>query len=274
MPAAYTHDRLGREVRALVTGEVRRTIDTHPHLFTIGLQGPDILFYHKPLLKNPVKNIGHAIHGEPGITFFRHASEVVKSHRHNPTNYGTHLSYLYGFLCHFILDTLCHGMINQIAEETGVCHSAVESLLDRAFMLRDGVNPARYKPTAHLVPSPENAAVIKDFYPGTTINQIKKGVAGMVFYCNILVMSTETKRKLFSVLLSRNKDLMGHIIPAESNPLCETAIEEIMGLYEKAKSRIPSLLAQLPDFTDEIFQYNFNASAADAAEKQMGETSL
>lgn len=265
MPAAYTHDRLGKEVRALVTGEVQRIIDTHPHLFTIGLQGPDILFYHKPLTPNPVKSMGHTIHEKPGTDFFRHASEVVRNHGHNPTEYGTHLSYLYGFLCHFTLDTLCHSVINRTAEETGVCHSAVESLLDRAFMLRDGVNPARHKPTAHLVPSPENAAVIKDFYPGTTIHQIKKGVVGMVFYCNLLVMSTEAKRKVFNFLLGRNEDLMGHMIPAESNPLCETAIEEIMGLYEKAKSQIPALLAQLPDFTDEIFQYNFNSAAKNTA---------
>ena len=263
MPAAYTHDRLGQQIRTLAAGEIRRIIDTHRQLFTIGLQGPDIFFYYKPLFKNTVKEIGHHVHHESGVTFFRRAGEVVRNHSHNPTEYEAHLAYLYGFLCHFTLDVLCHGVINRTVKETGVCHSAVESLLDRAFMLRDGVDPARHKPTAHLVPSPENAVVIKDFYPGTTIDQVKKGVSGMVTYCNILVMPTEAKRKLFDVLLrltGNYEDLMGHIIPTGSNPACETAIEEIIGLYEEAKERIPPLLEQLPDFTDEIFRYNFNST--------------
>lgn len=262
MPAAYTHDRMGREIRSLITGETRRIIDTHPQLFNIGLQGPDLLFYYKPLSKNTVKAMGHDIHQKSGEEFFRHAEQIVRNHTDHPTMYDAHLAYLYGFLCHFTLDVLCHGTINRTVKETGVCHSAVESLLDRTFMLRDGVDPARHKPMAHLVPSPENAAVIKDFYPGTTIDQVKKGVAGMVTYCNLLVMPTEAKRKLFGFLLrftGNYEDLLGHIIPAESNPACDTAIVEIIGLYEEAKARIPFLLEQLPDFTDEIFHYNFNS---------------
>ena len=49
------------------------------HLALIGLHGPDILFYYKPLKSNLVNRIGYGMHGRPGIEFFRHAVKVIEN---------------------------------------------------------------------------------------------------------------------------------------------------------------------------------------------------
>lgn len=49
MPSTYAHYRLGQEVLDNLTGGIKSTILNHKELYDIGLHGPDILFYYKPL---------------------------------------------------------------------------------------------------------------------------------------------------------------------------------------------------------------------------------
>ena len=49
MPAAYTHYRFGRDVLALLPEELRSVITAHRALYDIGLHGPDIFFFYRPL---------------------------------------------------------------------------------------------------------------------------------------------------------------------------------------------------------------------------------
>ena len=49
MPSTYAHYRLGQQVRRELEGNERKIIEKYPQLYLIGLHGPDILFYYKPL---------------------------------------------------------------------------------------------------------------------------------------------------------------------------------------------------------------------------------
>lgn len=60
MPSTYAHYRLGQQVRRELEGNERKIIEKYPQLYLIGLHGPDILFYYKPLRPNPVNQIGYA----------------------------------------------------------------------------------------------------------------------------------------------------------------------------------------------------------------------
>ena len=62
MPAAYTHYRFGRDVLALLPEELRGVITAHRALYDIGLHGPDIFFFYRPLGHNSVIRLGHALH--------------------------------------------------------------------------------------------------------------------------------------------------------------------------------------------------------------------
>ena len=52
MPSTYAHYIFGQQIRGRLSGYERKVIDKYPELFNIGLHGPDILFYYRPLCKN------------------------------------------------------------------------------------------------------------------------------------------------------------------------------------------------------------------------------
>ena len=52
MPSTYAHYIFGQQIRGRLSGYERKVIDKYPELFNIGLHGPDILFYYRPLGKN------------------------------------------------------------------------------------------------------------------------------------------------------------------------------------------------------------------------------
>ena len=54
MPSTYAHYRIGQEVYGKLEGEPKKIIEKYKELYDIGLHGPDILFYYKPLYEHPV----------------------------------------------------------------------------------------------------------------------------------------------------------------------------------------------------------------------------
>ena len=113
MPSTYAHYRMGREVAEELTGEAWHTLSMYRQLYLIGLHGPDILFYYKPLKSNAINGIGYGMHGRPGIEFFEHAVKVIE----NKDNKAPYLAYMYGVMCHFALDVTCHGYIDEKIEQ-------------------------------------------------------------------------------------------------------------------------------------------------------------
>ena len=121
MPSTYAHYIFGQQIRGRLSGYERKVIDKYPELFNIGLHGPDILFYYRPLGKNKVNQLGSRIHNESGAKFFVHAAKALHTH----DQYEKHLAYVYGVLCHFALDEICHGYVEQAVKETGLAHMLV-----------------------------------------------------------------------------------------------------------------------------------------------------
>ncbi|MFR8208979.1 hypothetical protein [Hominenteromicrobium sp.] len=71
MPAFYTHYRFGCDVLKQLPEDIRSICTAHRGLFDIGLHGPDIYFFYRPVLPNKVNRIGYAAHtSAPGATFY------------------------------------------------------------------------------------------------------------------------------------------------------------------------------------------------------------
>lgn len=109
MPSTYAHYRLGQEIRKKVPEDIRECIEKNQQLFNIGLHGPDILFYYKPLKANEINGIGYGMHERPGEEFFKYAKKVIRKNNEKPA----YLAYVYGFICHFALDVSCHAYIDE-----------------------------------------------------------------------------------------------------------------------------------------------------------------
>lgn len=262
MPTTYTHYRLGRGVRKLLDRDERRIIEANIELFQIGLHGPDILFYYKPLGSNPVSRIGHEQHEKPGIEFFENACNVIREQ----INTAPYLAYIYGVICHFALDVCCHGYIAEAIEETGISHAELEAELDREFMEKDGLNPLSFKPTGHIKPSRYNARIIAGLYPDVFPEEVHKALKGIRFYCNLLVAPSKTKREIIykCLRLSGNYDgMQGMIIKYERNPKCVDTTKKLVRLYNKAGKLAVKLIEEFHsnlDGTkpfDSVYQYSF-----------------
>lgn len=80
MPGTYAHYAFGKKVLAQVDDEIKNIILKNMDLFFIGLHGPDILFYYKPLIyNNPTSKLGHNIHNENSNIFFEKARSIIKN---------------------------------------------------------------------------------------------------------------------------------------------------------------------------------------------------
>ncbi len=243
MPAIYAHYRMGNEALKYLDGHIEKIIRENNELYQIGLHGPDILFYYRPLQSNAVNRLGHKLHDGSGKAFFGRAAETIKA-RKDPDRY---LAYLYGALCHFALDVSCHGDIESTVKTDKISHAEIESELDRDLMVRDGLDPVRHVLTNHIVPSMENAEVISAFYEGVTAAEIKKALEGIISYSGLLLAPSKTKRNfiLFALKLSGHYEGMhGMMINLEPNPACAESTARLWTLYQDAVKRVVPMIKE------------------------------
>lgn len=231
MPTTYAHYAFGRDVLQKLNSDLKNTIMNNIDLYNIGLHGPDILFYFKPLKSNEVSSLGHDIHSRTADAFFESARKTITE----SSSPEADLSYVAGFICHYMLDSQCHPQIRKYEDK--FTHSEIEAELDRALMLKDGLNPLSFKPTSHINPTMENARCICEFFSGVTGEQVQKALKSMKFYLNVLVAPGRVKRFVISGLLrvSGNYESMIHLMMKyEPDKEFEKINENLLQLYEEA----------------------------------------
>lgn len=246
MPTTYTHHRFGNDVFSRLPAPLQEKISPYRALFDIGLHGPDFLFYYKPLSKNPVNQLGHRMHDQPGKTFFMQAVPTLTHMDQSDAGFA----YICGFLCHFALDSTCHPYIEQQVRATGVTHSEIESELDRLYMIQDGLDPIRHKPANHLTASDFQADVIQTFFPAVSKQEIFQALKGIRRYCNFLVAPSRLKRKLIfaGLKIAGCYDFIhGMIVNYQPNPICVPVCQTLEQLYESAIPKALSMIGTYPD---------------------------
>ncbi|MGN0413113.1 MAG: zinc dependent phospholipase C family protein [Lachnospiraceae bacterium] len=273
MPSTYAHYRMGQEVRSCLGEKEKKIVETYPELFSIGLHGPDILFYYHPIIKNEVKKIGSEMHEKSGKDFFQAAAKVVNATKEKEA----YLAYLYGFICHFALDVTCHGYIGEKEAASGLSHSEIETEFDRMLMVADGLDPIRKKLTDHIVPSMENAEIIQAFFDGVDSAHVKMALDGMITCHNILLAPSKSKRFVIGTLMRLAgcyEKLHGLMVNFEKNPQCEDSTEKLGILYTKAKELAIQLIPEYQDYLDgkgklnPIYDYNFGSQLIEKERKE------
>ena len=267
MPSTYAHYRFGKEVYKRLPDDIRELIGDEKRLFLIGLHGPDILFYYKPLGRNQVNSIGFDMHDRPACEFFDRALCELEKNRAANTN--AMRAYIYGFICHYALDHACHTYVEEKIHESGVSHTEIEVEFDRMLMTMDGLDPLSHKLTEHISTDMRSAAAISHFFPELKAEDIQRSLKSMITYNNLLVAPGSFKRALlYSVLfLSGNYgDMHGLIVNRKPNPKCTDSNEKLLGLY---KAAIPCCISDILHFTqvlenggdklDERFSHTFGA---------------
>lgn len=230
MPASYTHYDFGQAVYKKLSKELKEVIDENKEAYNIGLNGPDILFYFKPLSKNAINNFGHEMHRQKASEFFNEAKKHILENKEG-------IPYILGFICHFILDSNCHPEIDRAMEESGVSHGEIEAELDGRIMRGNNLNPQEVNAGAHIIATRKNAKIISSFYQTINEDDIYKSLKSVRFYNQILMCQNEFKRKIIKGGLSKIKgseSFSKMIINIVPNPKCKSSIDKLLVLYDKS----------------------------------------
>lgn len=262
MPANYAHRRFGREVLKSLEGALKSKIEKYPDLYQVGLHGPDILFFYKPLKKNPVSLLGERIHQEPGRIFFENAKTIIKNSKEKDASF----SYIFGVLNHFILDATSHGYVEEKEEQSGISHAEIESEFDRFLLLKDDKDPRTFDINSHIKISENLAKHIAPFYGITTL-EILKSIEGMIRVGKIIRPENQLKVSIVHSLMKLFGIYHGYkglVINIKGNQNCNDSNEMLFGLYNSALETASTYIKNLELFIKDekelcpFFDTNFN----------------
>ena len=109
MPGFTTHYILGvKAYNDLPNSLLKRVISKYRWLYQLGLQGPDIFFYNIPILRHrDYRNVGSYMHEAHVNDFFSVCLKRIGEIR-SQQQQAQAISYLSGFFCHYIGDSICH----------------------------------------------------------------------------------------------------------------------------------------------------------------------
>lgn len=250
MPTTYTHYRFGQDVKKCLPIEIQKIINNNIDLFNIGLHGPDILFYYKPLTNNNIRKFGSFLHDQKSSIFFDKAAKIINSCS-DSNNKDAALSYILGFICHFTLDCEAHKYIEKKIAESTVNHYEIESEFDGYLLSKDNLDPTSTILTNHIKNNNIIDETISMFYDNISSLDINKTLNSMVFYLNHLVVPSKMKRKfIYSLLnISGNSPLCGLIINYIPNPQCKDSNEILMNIYNE---RIPKAVELIINYCDVV----------------------
>lgn len=242
MPSNYAHHRFGVQLLPTLPADVRASVAQHRNLFDVGLNGPDLFFFHSFVGHTPTGKLGTRFHRQSGREFFTRVCDALR-----PAPNDASLAYLYGVLAHYCLDSHCHPFVGECVNRGEVSHTALESDFDRYLLQLDGKRAPNCKPNRPLRRlSRADCAVVSRFYAPATPSDIA--------YCNnkmrfaIATLSTGNPA-LHAVVKAAVSTVApkgaGMILPRQSNPRLIRLDEELLARYRTALARYPELLASL-----------------------------
>ena len=109
MPGFTTHYIMGMKAyNDMKYQPLKHIIAKYRWLYQLGLQGPDMFFYNIPILRHrDYRNVGSYMHEHHVNDFFRcyltHLSRLTSRQQREQG-----LSYLAGYICHYVGDSICH----------------------------------------------------------------------------------------------------------------------------------------------------------------------
>lgn len=109
MPGFTTHYLLGvKAYNNLPSSYLKHVISKYHWLYQLGLQGPDIFFYNIPIIRHrDYRNVGTYMHENCVNQFFKtYLTTLTKIESRQQREEA--ISYYAGFLCHYIVDSICH----------------------------------------------------------------------------------------------------------------------------------------------------------------------
>lgn len=169
MPGFITHLIFGEQTKSFIESrETVKILDSHQSCFGLGLQGPDIFFYHIPAYLLYKNNIGNIMHRSNIMLFFEN---LINARNSFEDNHDRRIcdAYILGFIGHYSLDVTCHPYIyyksdhftnlkrsssydfgKHVSLETDIDHVILQhykNLLPSQFDYSSAVTPSKHEKT-------------------------------------------------------------------------------------------------------------------------------
>lgn len=244
MPTTYAHWRFGDRCIKTLPEELQEIINKNRNIFNFGVHGPDIFFYYDCLKHNDVNQFGTDLHDIPFGETLKKIKPIYKTIEEKEAA----VSYILGFVCHFTLDSYCHGYIErreEVSKETSkpTTHGILESQLDKYFLIKDGYDPFKKKVTKTLKLSRQIGKVIGELFPEIGPDKAYKSISDQKFYLNLLKDSNNLKRDILKALMDAAKapQFKDLLLTTNDYPELEDAMLRLDKLFEKAIEHYPSL---------------------------------
>jgi len=140
MPAATTHNEFSKDLYRSLPSNIKNKI-TNIHMFNLGNQGPDFFFHdYMGITPNSYMKFGEKLHHDK-------IYEIVMSLYKNCKDDDDLISYFYGYLGHYSLDSLAHQLVyydvdvllNSDKNTEIVNHFKCESVIDIHMLNKQGL---------------------------------------------------------------------------------------------------------------------------------------
>lgn len=228
MPNYYAHLEFGRRVMDAMPLTLRRQVEREKDAFTLGLYGPDPLMFYHPFHQNRVKRLGHAIHRQSMRPVAERLRKAVEEGKPQATGYAA------GLLCHFALDSACHAYIDAQAAQGAATHGALEAELDRALMLRVGLDPMRDTPIPPIQLPEAFDQTIPAVYPGVSARQFKSGYDLFCKASRLLTLAGGTRIRAWADRFAQRHPafagIRGMVLSREPDPACAASSQALSEL--------------------------------------------
>lgn len=242
MPSHYTHYRFGTAILATLPADTRRSIQRFRRLYDVGLHGPDLFYYCNPLTQRSIASLGIKYHEQTGRAFFGRVCRAIRMERSEAAT-----AYLYGVLCHYVLDSVLHPAVLQAAQECGVTHLELETEFERYLLETDRKLPPNGKRlTAHLKLTDGECDTVARFYPPANAKTVRGALASSVRAVRMLTTTEGAGRLVLEKGLGLlGKDSRGLLLSTKADPRCTRMNEPLMEHYMQAVEEFPVYLEQI-----------------------------
>lgn len=231
MPSAFTHYRFACAVQDKLHDNLKKITEKNRDLYLIGAHGPDILFYYKALKKNEVNSLGSEIHLRPAASFLKNAEKIILE----SADKECAVSYIAGFITHFVLDSSCHGYIAEKVKHGGVSHAQIETEFDCKLMRDCKTDPLRHNPTSHIAINDKACGIIAPFF-GLDAKIVKKALIHMKKINGLFATRCVLMRGIIKLALklTGNYEKYRGLLPnPRPDPRCEENNKALTEIFEK-----------------------------------------
>ena len=242
MPATYAHYRFGASMLSKMPADISRTAKRHRRIYDVGLHGPDLFFFYKPIRSTKIGRLGNKFHRQTGREFFYRACRNL---RIDPSEAGQ--AYLYGVLCHYALDSHCHPLVERYSGEGIASHSRVEAEFERFLLEKDGKEPPYGMDlTKHMTLIMPECDTVSRFYPGSNGSSIRDSLKGMAKIRKTMELPEGVLRTAVIKTMSAGSAVFRDmVVQPQPDPRCQMLNEPLLDAYRQAGIVFPEMLQQL-----------------------------